>query len=76
LFTSAGKKGLVIWHYLKSNGQVFSSLLTKQETNEEAAAAKWQCVVVPPERTRVPRDTDEKRRAQLANPTLRVGFAS
>jgi hypothetical protein len=48
LFTIEGKKGMV-WHFLKPDGQVFSSLLNVRESEKEAE--KWQYVVdLPDER--------------------------
>jgi hypothetical protein len=47
LFVPEDKKGMMIWHYLKPDGRVFNSMLTKQESLREAA--KWDYVVVPPD---------------------------
>jgi hypothetical protein len=46
LFTAEGKKGMV-WHFLKHNGQVFSSLLNMPESEKEAG--KLQYVVEMPD---------------------------
>jgi hypothetical protein len=46
LFTQEGKKG-IIWHFLKPDGRVFSSLLSVLESEKEEK--KWQYIVTLPD---------------------------